>query len=126
MGGMDQVSLVADFIRKELGVKKGRIGVENGLSNHLPEGVLTHFEYRQFEAVLTGADLVDAYDIIDRLSLIKDEGTINRFREASRIVDIGHRAVRAALVNGGYKGRTETEIAGIAAHAMRKAGSERE
>jgi len=124
MGGMDQVSLVADFIREDLGVKKGRIGVENGLSNYLPEGVLTHFEYLQFEAALTGAGLVDAYDIIDRLSLIKDEGTINRFREASRIVDVGHRAVRAALVNGGYKGKTETEIGGIAAHAMRKAGSE--
>jgi len=124
MGGMDQVSLVADFIREDLGVKKGRIGVENGLSNYLPEGVLTHFEYQQFEAALTGASLVDAYDIIDKLSLIKDEGTINRFREASRIVDVGHRAVRAALVNGGYKGKTETEIGGIAAHAMRKAGSE--
>ena len=36
MGGMDQVSLVADFIREELGVKKGRIGVENNLSNYLP------------------------------------------------------------------------------------------
>jgi Xaa-Pro aminopeptidase len=124
MGGMDQVSLVADFIREELGVKKGRIGVENGLSNYLPEGVLTHFEYQQFEAALAGAALVDAYDIIDKLSLIKDEGTINRFRKASRIVDVGHKAVRAALINGGYKGKTETEIAGIAAHAMRKAGSE--
>ena len=124
MGGMDQVSLIADFIREELGIKRGRIGVENGLSNYLPEGVLTHFEYQQFEAALAGCRLVDAYDIIDRLSLIKDEGTINRFREASRIVDVGHRAVRRALVNGGYKGKTETEIAGIAAHAMRKAGSE--
>lgn len=124
MGGMDQVSLIADFIREELGVKNGRVGVENGLSNYLPEGVLTHFEFQQFEAALPGAVLVDAYDIVDRLSLIKDEGTINRFREASRIVDVGHRAVRAALVKGGYKGKTETEIAGIAAHAMRKAGSE--
>ena len=124
MGGMDQVSLISDFIREELGIKRGRIGVENGLSNYLPEGVLTHFEYQQFEAALAGCRLVDAYDIIDRLSLIKDEGTINRFREASRIVDVGHRAVRRALVNGGYKGKTETEIAGIAAHAMRKAGSE--
>jgi Xaa-Pro aminopeptidase len=85
---------------------------------------MTHFEYQQFEAALAGSVLVDAYDIIDRLSLIKDEGTINRFREASRIVDIGHKAVYAALVNGGYKGKTETEIGGIAAHAMRKAGSE--
>ncbi|MEA4884025.1 MAG: hypothetical protein VB144_10310 [Clostridia bacterium] len=57
-----------------------------------------------------------------RLWLIKDEGTINRFREASRCADIGHEAVRAALANGGWRGKTE--IAGIAEHAMRKAGSE--
>jgi hypothetical protein len=36
MAIMDQVSLVTDFIREEPGVKKGRIGVENGLSNYLP------------------------------------------------------------------------------------------
>lgn len=124
MGGMDQVSLVADFISEELGVKKGRIGVENGLSNYLPEGVLTHFEYQQFEAALTGCRLVDAYDIIDRLSMIKDQGTINRFRKASEIVDVGHQIVHDSLVDGGWKGMTETEIAGIAAHAMRIAGSE--
>ena len=43
--------------------------------------------------------------------MIKDIGTINRFREASRIVDVGHEAVLAALKNGGWKGMTETEIA---------------
>ena len=58
---------------------------------------------------------MNAHDIVDRLSLIKDAGTINRFREASRIVDVGHKAVYAALENGGCKGMTETEIGGIAA-----------
>ena len=55
------------------------------------------------------------HTIIDRLALIKDQGTINRFREASRIVDVGHQAVLDAIRNGGWKGMTETEIAGIAA-----------
>ena len=50
--------------------------------------------------------------------------TINRFREASRIVDIGHQAVLEAIRDGDYRGMTETEIAGLAAYAMRKAGSE--
>jgi Xaa-Pro aminopeptidase len=55
--------------------------------------------------------------------MIKDEGTINRFREASRMVDVGHQAVFDALQNGGWKGMTETEIAGLAAYTMRKEGS---
>ncbi len=56
--------------------------------------------------------------------MIKDEGTINRFRKASCIVDIGHQAVFDAIKDGGYRGMTETEIGGLAAYAMRKAGSE--
>ena len=99
-------------------------GVESGMSNYLPEGFLTHYEYTRFAAALEGAELVNAHGIIDRLALIKDQGTINRFREASRIVDVGHRAVFEALNNGGWKGLTETEVAGIAALAMRREGSE--
>lgn len=123
LGGMDQITQIADFITENVGLTKGRIGIETGMSNYLPEGNLTHYEYESFKAALPGFDLVNSHDIVDRLALIKDEGTINRFREASRIVDIGHRAVRDAISNGGWKGMTETEIAGIAALAMRRAGS---
>ncbi|MEA3222949.1 MAG: M24 family metallopeptidase [Thermodesulfobacteriota bacterium] len=123
MGGMDQISVISGFIKDTLSITRGRIGVENGMSNYLPEGNLTHYEYEQFKLALSDAKFVNAHHIIDRLSLIKDEGTINRFREASRIVDVGHRAVKDALENGGYNGMTETEIAGIAALAMRRAGS---
>jgi Xaa-Pro aminopeptidase len=123
MGGMDQITLVADFINGILKGKKGRVGYETGVSNYLPEGNLTHFEYEGFREALAGSELVNAHAIIDRLSLIKDEGTINRFRKASRIVDEGHKAVKGAVSNGGWKGMTETEIAGIAALAMRRAGS---
>jgi len=124
MGGQDQIEQISDFIKELLPGAKGRIGVESGMSNYLPEGWLTHYEYQQYAASLDGCELVNAHTLIDRLALIKDEGTINRFREASRIVDIGHRAVYDAIQNGGYQGMTETEIAGIAALAMRKAGSE--
>ena len=124
MGGQDQIELIADFIQDLLNGKKGRVGIESGMSNYLPEGNLTHYEFQRFSQTLSGCELVNAHTIIDKLALIKDEGTINRFREASRIVDMGHRAVLEALENGGWKGKTETEIAGIAALAMRKAGSE--
>lgn len=124
MGGQDQIEQIADFIRDNLPGGKGRVGIESGMSNYLPEGWLTHYEYEQYREALAGSELVNAHTIIDALALIKDKGTINRFREASRIVDEGHRAVRAALEKGGWKGMTETEIAGIAALAMRRAGSE--
>ncbi|MDT8272832.1 MAG: aminopeptidase P family N-terminal domain-containing protein, partial [Desulfomonilia bacterium] len=123
MGGMDQITQIADFIKNQLKGKTGRIGVENGMSNYLPEGNLTHYEHEAFRAALAPSELVNAHSILDRISLIKDEGTINRFRKASRIVDEGHKAVRDALSNGGWKGMTETEVAGIAALAMRRAGS---
>jgi Xaa-Pro aminopeptidase len=123
MGGQDQVSLIAEKAAESLKGGKGRVGVEAGMSNYLPEGNLTHFEYEAIRAALPDAELVNALDIVDRLSVIKDAGTINRFREASRMVDVGHQAVLDAL-RCGYQGMTETEIAGIAALAMRRAGSE--
>jgi len=124
MGGQDQIELIADFIEDLLPGGKGRVGIESGMSNYLPEGNLTHYEYERYSEALPGCELVNAHTIVDALATIKDEGTVNRFREASRIVDIGHQAVRDALQNGGWKGMTETEIAGLAAYAMRKAGSE--
>lgn len=124
MGGQDQVAQIADFILDHLPGNKGRVGIESGMSNYLPEGNLTHYEYQQFEEAMPEASLVNAHHIVDRLSLIKDPGTVNRFREASRIVDEGHKAVYEAIKDGGWKGMTETEIAGLAGYAMRKAGSE--
>ena len=124
MGGQDQVAQISDFIKANLKSGRGRVGIESGMSNYLPEGNITHYEYEAFQAALDGCELVNAYDIIDSLSMIKDEGTINRFREASRIVDLGHQTVFEAIQNGGYRGMTETEIGGLAAYAMRKAGSE--
>lgn len=122
--GMDQISMICNFIKDQLNVRKGRIGIESGMSNYLAEGNLTHYEFERFHAELSQHQLVNAHHIIDKLSLIKDKGTIARFREASRIVDIGHQAVFDALNSGGWKGMTETEVAGIAALAMRRAGSE--
>jgi Xaa-Pro dipeptidase len=123
IGGMDQIDLISEFIKDLFDGKKVRIGFESGMSNYLPEGNMTLFEFESFKAALSDCEFVNAHHIIDKLSLIKDEGTINRFREASRIVDEGHKAVKEAISNGGWKGMTETEIAGIAALAMRRAGS---
>jgi Xaa-Pro aminopeptidase len=124
MGGQDQISVVSELILSHLRGGKGAVGIESGMAPYLPEGNLTHYEYQSLQASLPEANLVNAHDIIDRLSMIKDKGEIYRSREASRMVDLGHQAVHQAIKDGGYRGMTETEIAGLAAHAMRKAGSE--
>ncbi len=124
MGGQDQMDLIASLLKPHLKNGKGVVGIETGMATYLPEGNLTQYEYQRLQQALPQARLQNSHDIVDRLSLVKDEGTINRFREASRLVDIGHQAVREAIANGGYEGMTETEVAGIAAYAMREAGSE--
>jgi len=124
IGGQDQIEQIGGFIRDLLPGGAGTVGIEDGMSNYLPEGNLTHYEYERLCKALPGSTLANAHTLIDELAMIKDTGTINRFREASRIVDVGHQAVREAISDGGWAGMTETEIAGIAAHAMRKAGSE--
>jgi len=124
MGGQDQVALLSMLIKPYLKGGKGVVGMETGMGNYLPEGHLTLFEFVMLKAALPRATFKNAHDIIDRLSLIKDEGTINRFREASRIVDVGHKAVYDAIRDGGFRKMTETEVGGLAAYAMRKAGSE--
>ena len=124
MGGQDQIAVLSNTIGRYLDNGKGVVGIESGMATYLPEGNLTQYEYERLTAALPQAQFVNAHDIVDRLSLIKDAGTINRFREASRIVDVGQQAVYEAIKDGGYRGMTETEIAGLAAYAMRKAGSE--
>lgn len=122
-GGADQIEAIQYFIDEELGIKEGRLGYETGMATYTAEGWMTHYEYEQFSSALPNLEFVNSHDIVDLASLIKDQGTINRFREASRIVDEGQKAARAAVENGGWKGMTETELAGIAALAMRRAGS---
>ena len=82
MGGMDQVSAITDFIKDELDIQTGRLGYEDGISTYTAEGNLSHWEYTHFKDALPGFEWVNAHDIIDALSLIKDKGTIERFRTA--------------------------------------------
>ena len=109
-GGADQIDSIQYFIEEELDIKKGRLGYETGMATYTAEGWLTHYEYEKFSEALPGFEFINAHDIVDQASLIKDEGTINRFREAGRIVDEGQKAARAAVENGGWKGMTETEL----------------
>ena len=52
MGGQDQIELISDFIKDLLKGRAGRVGIESGMSNYLPEGNLTHYEYERFRDAL--------------------------------------------------------------------------
>jgi Xaa-Pro aminopeptidase len=123
MGGQDQISVISNFLLDEMDFTKGKIGYETGMSTYTPEGNLSHYEYLRLQEALPGAEFINAHEIVDKLALIKDQGTINRFTEASRQVDCGHKVALEAISHGSYKGMTETELAGIAALGMRRAGS---
>jgi len=43
-----QVSAITDYIKEEVGIKKGRLGYEDGISVYTAEGNLTHWEYHSF------------------------------------------------------------------------------
>ncbi|MFX1284595.1 MAG: M24 family metallopeptidase [Promethearchaeota archaeon] len=121
LGGGHQIDVIGEALNEFLtGSGVGKIGVELGMSNYLPEGHLTTEEYNALTKTLPDAEFINSIDIIDEISMFKDPGEINRFRKASDIVDIGHQAVLDELEIG----MTETEIAGLAEYAMRKAGSE--
>ena len=68
MGGQDQIEQISDCILGYLKGGKGRVGIESGMSNYLPEGNLTHYEYQQFQAALADAELVNAHTIVDALA----------------------------------------------------------
>jgi len=121
--GMEPIPNIARLISEHVKGSRARVGYEDGISVWTPEGYLTRYEHAQLQEHLPGAELVDAHEILDRVSLIKDRGTINRFREAGRICDLGHEAVFEAVRGGGWRKLTETEVGGIAAAAMRRAGS---
>ncbi len=123
MPGMEPIPNIANLIKDQLKGARERIAYEDGISVYTPEGYLTRYEYAALQDHLPNAELVDAHEIIDRLSIVKDQGTINRFREAGRICDAGHQALYDAVRNRGWRKLTETEVGGIAALAMRRAGS---
>jgi hypothetical protein len=124
MGGQDQVTQIADYIIEDLNVGRGKIGYETGLSNYLPEGNLTQYEYEAFKAALPGAIFINAHHIVDQLSLSKMKALSTVFAKHRARLTRATRQYMKAIIDGGFKKLTETEVAGIAALAMRREGSE--
>nr|MDO8089378.1 Xaa-Pro peptidase family protein [Candidatus Sigynarchaeota archaeon] len=105
---------------KSLGYEKGRIGVEYGQEWIIASGHILASEYDKLKELLPDAEFKNAAPMIDYITLFKEPEEIKLLRRASEITDVGQAAVRDSL----EVGMTETEVAGIAEYAMRRAGSD--
>ncbi|MFN2145570.1 MAG: M24 family metallopeptidase [Anaerolineales bacterium] len=91
------------------GAKK--IGVEDGSMRLL--------EYRLLEAVLPGAEFVDATDVLASLRMYKDEVEVAAMQKAAGIAEQALAAVIAEI----RIGMSELEVAGMLVQALLKSGS---
>lgn len=117
--GMDMLDVVIARI-KEFGFAEGTIGVELGHSPRGNTGFLFATEYELLKERLSGAKFINAIDVVDRASYIKEPGEIKLLRQAAAIADAGIARVKEALEIG----MSETEIAGIGELELRRLGSE--
>jgi Xaa-Pro aminopeptidase len=92
---------------------KGRVGFDDAATS---VAQLAKLE----EELGEGVELVAAGGLVERLRRRKDEGEIASIAEAARIADEVYEAVLA----GGLAGRTEHEVAGATAAAIRERGAE--
>ncbi|UCH87393.1 MAG: aminopeptidase P family protein [Dehalococcoidia bacterium] len=117
--GMALWDQILSYLRTR-GLEKGRIGVELGHSPIRIETFLLASEYELLREAFPQAIFKNATDSLNEIFIIKDEAEIECFRRAAEICDLGLGVVLKEL----KVGMTETEVAGIAEYAMRKAGSE--
>lgn len=105
---------------EEHGWQKATIGVELGHSPRVIAGYLFATEYDFLKESLPEARFVNALDIMDRVTYVKDPEEIKLLRQAAAIADAAQVRVMESLCVG----MTEQEIAGIGELAMRELGSE--
>jgi Xaa-Pro dipeptidase len=117
--GMALWDQILSYLRAK-GLEKGRIGVELGHSPIRIETFLLASEYELLREAFPQATFKNATDFLNEIFIIKDEAEIECFRRAAEICDLGLGVVLKQM----RVGMTETEVAGIAEYAMRKAGSE--
>jgi Xaa-Pro aminopeptidase len=116
-GGDGAVKAIADILKGEGWLKSGTVvGMEH--RRYLPTPAMS----RLFEAafVSAGAKVVDGTDVIAAARLVKSPAEIAATEQASRIADIGIRAVADML----KPGVSSAEIYGAAYHAMMNVGGE--
>lgn len=117
LGFEDEVGMLHSLMHtwKELGLEKGKVGVEN---TFLRVSTLEMFKHPH--AKPPKLEFTDATHIVTDLRIIKSSEEINLMRKSAKVADVA----MDAAVKATRLGVTETEIAGEAEYAMRKNGAE--
>jgi len=117
LGFEDEVGMLHSLMHtwKELGLKKGKVGVEN---TFLRVSMLEMFKHPH--AKPQKLEFTDATSIMTDLRIIKSSEEIDLMRNAARLADAG----MDAAIKAAQPGVTEIEIAGEAEYRMRKKGAE--
>jgi len=117
LGFEDEVGMLHSLMHiwKELGLEKGKVGVEN---TFLKMSMLEMFKHPH--AKPEKLEFADATSIMTDLRIVKSSEEIGLIRKAAKVADI---AMEAA-VEATKPGVAETEIAAEAEYAMRKNGAE--
>ncbi|HSB91188.1 MAG TPA: Xaa-Pro peptidase family protein [Anaerolineales bacterium] len=96
-------------------IRSGTLGLEYTFLTQSMMAMMTH-PHAKPEAV----QAVDCTHILSEMRLVKDAGEIEAIRRAARVASQGMKAATAAV----QPGRTESQVAAEAEHAMRQAGAE--
>lgn len=117
LGFEDEVGMLHSLMHvwKELGLEKGKVGVEN---TFLKVSMLEMF--RHPHAKPPKLEFTDATSIMTDLRIVKSNEEIDLMRKSAKVAD----AAMDAAIEATKLGVTETEIAAEAEYAMRKNGAE--
>ncbi len=117
--GMELWEVTVQQIKAQ-GYERARIGIELGHSPRMIAGHLFATEYIYLKEQLPDATFVDALDLMDQVTFVKEPAEIKLMRHAAAIADAAQERTKEAL----YVGISEMEIAGIGEMEMRRLGSE--
>jgi Xaa-Pro dipeptidase len=105
---------VLKSVLEEKRLLKGRIGLE------MPGYYLSVGNYLKIKDRLTGAELVDATNLIEDLKLAKSAAELAYVRRAAEVADVGIDVIARSLALG----KTERDVAADAHGAMMRAGGD--
>ncbi|MBX6329554.1 MAG: aminopeptidase P family protein [Pseudolabrys sp.] len=105
---------------RELGLAKGRIGMD-GLAGPLdPDGWLPHSVFQRFRELMPDAELVNLDDMMERLRAVKSEEELGLLARAAKLGDIMLKTCREVA----KPGVRESEVYGAMMEAMLANGGE--
>lgn len=113
VGGMDVIIASRDLMDR-LGdaVPPGRVGIE--------AETVSVARRDRLAGTLTRAELVPTIGVVERLRVVKDSEELDLIREAARISDLA----LSRLIDEGFAGRTEAQVAWALEGWMRAAGAD--